>query len=159
MTLDVPAAGTYERQLLDRLLIDLSWNSSRLEGNTYSLLETRRLLELGVSADGRSAFEAQMILNHRWAIEFLAAGPDAPELNRHTVLSLHALLSDNLLPDPAAGGRLRTTMIGIGQSVYEPLAAPPVMAECFTTLLQKAVAISHPAASFEAARSPGAPTC
>jgi len=49
---DLPA-GTYLRQVLDRLLIDLSWNSSRLEGNTYSRLETERLLERGESAEGR----------------------------------------------------------------------------------------------------------
>lgn len=57
---------------MDRLLIDLSWNSSRLEGNTYSLLETQRLLELGESASGRKAEETQMLLNHKAAIELLA---------------------------------------------------------------------------------------
>jgi Fic family protein len=53
------------------LLIDLSWNSSRLEGNTYLLLETERLLELGEAAEGKEAQEAQMILNHKAAIELL----------------------------------------------------------------------------------------
>ena len=52
---EVLPAGTYVRRVYSRLLIDLSWNSSRLEGNTYSLLETERLLELGESAQGRSA--------------------------------------------------------------------------------------------------------
>jgi Fic family protein len=61
-------AGTYVQQIFNRLLIDLSWNSSRLEGNTYSLLETERLLELGESAEGKGAMEAQMILNHKAAI-------------------------------------------------------------------------------------------
>ena len=68
---DLPA-GTYIRQIMDRLLIDLSWNSSRLEGNTYSLLETQRLLALGVNAVGKAAEETQMILNHKAAIEMLA---------------------------------------------------------------------------------------
>ena len=69
-------AGTYARQILNRLLIDLSWNSSRLEGNIYSLLDTRRLIEFGEEADGRERLEGQMILNHKDAIEFLvgAAG-------------------------------------------------------------------------------------
>ena len=40
-------AGTYAKQILNRLLIDLSWNSSRLEGNTYSLLDTKRLIDFG----------------------------------------------------------------------------------------------------------------
>ena len=58
------APGTYIRQILDRLLIDLSWASSRLEGNTYSLLETERLITLGETAPGKTPFETQMILNH-----------------------------------------------------------------------------------------------
>ena len=64
-------AGTYARRIYSGLLIDLSWNSSRLEGNTYSLLETERLLELGEAAEGKGAQEAQMILNHKAAIELL----------------------------------------------------------------------------------------
>jgi hypothetical protein len=64
-------AGTYARQIFSRLLIDLSWNSSRLEGNTYSLLDTERLLALGEAAEGKDALEAQMILNHKEAIELL----------------------------------------------------------------------------------------
>ena len=50
---------------LNRLLIDLSWSSSRLEGNTYSLLDTRELLEHGTVAAGKDAKETQMILNHK----------------------------------------------------------------------------------------------
>ena len=53
-----------------RILIDLSWNSSRLEGNTYSLLETERLLELSEAAKGKDLRETQMIVNHKAAIEF-----------------------------------------------------------------------------------------
>ena len=66
------AAGTYIRQILDRLLIDLSWASSRLEGNTYSLLETERLIAFGEAAPGKTPFETQMVLNHKAAIEFLS---------------------------------------------------------------------------------------
>ena len=51
-------AGTYAKQILNRLLIDLAWNSSRLEGNTYSLLDTKRLIELGEEAEGRAHLEA-----------------------------------------------------------------------------------------------------
>ncbi len=64
-------AGTYAKLIFNRLLIDLAWNSSRLEGNTYSLLDTRRLIEFGEEANGRDHIEAQMILNHKDAIEFL----------------------------------------------------------------------------------------
>ena len=69
-------AGTYVKQILNRLLIDLAWNSSRLEGNTYSLLDTKRLIELGEEAEGRAHLEAQMILNHKDAIEFLVSNAD-----------------------------------------------------------------------------------
>ena len=85
-------AGTYARTILVRLLVDLSWNSSRLEGNTYSLLETERLLELGEVAEGKDARETQMILNHKAAIELLADSADDIGFNRYTILSLHALL-------------------------------------------------------------------
>jgi hypothetical protein len=97
-------AGTYARTIYSRLLIDLSWNSSRLEGNTYSLLETERLLELGEAAEGKDALEAQMILNHKAAIELLVDQADEIGFNRYTILNLHALLADNLLPThrPAA---------------------------------------------------------
>jgi hypothetical protein len=61
--LEAAVAGTYAKQILHRLLIDLAWNSSRLEGNTYSLLDTRRLLDFGEAAEGHHQREAQMILN------------------------------------------------------------------------------------------------
>jgi Fic family protein len=60
-------------------LIDLSWNSSRLEGNTYSLLETERLLEQGETAEGKDAMETQMVLNHKAAIELLVEQADEDE--------------------------------------------------------------------------------
>jgi hypothetical protein len=68
---DERPAGTYARHIFDRLLIDLSWNSSRLEGNTYSLLETERLLGLGEIVEGKDARDTQMILNHKAAINLL----------------------------------------------------------------------------------------
>jgi Fic family protein len=93
---DEPPAGTHARQIIDRLLIDLSWNSSRLEGNTYSLLETERLLELGKSAEGKTARDSQMILNHKGAIELLVNNAEQIGFNRYTILNLHALLADKL---------------------------------------------------------------
>lgn len=69
-------AGTYARQIMDRLLVDLSWASSRLEGNTYSRLDTQNLIEFGRYAVGKDRLEAQMILNHKAAIEMLANQAD-----------------------------------------------------------------------------------
>jgi len=140
---DLPA-GTYARQILNRLLIDLSWNSSRLEGNTYSLLETERLLELGEAAAGKYAFEAQMILNHKSAIELLVEHSDDIGFNRFTILNLHALLSDNLLADAQACGRLRTISVGIDGTVFHPLDVPQLIEECFQQILDTASSILDP---------------
>jgi hypothetical protein len=137
-------AGTYARRIYDRLLIDLSWNSSRLEGNTYSLLETERLLELGEAAEGKDAREAQMILNHKAAIEMLVGQADEIGFNRYTILNLHALLADNLLADPQAGGRLRRIAVAIEGTVYHPPEVPQLIDECFQQILDSAAAIADP---------------
>lgn len=136
-------AGTYVRQIYDRLLIDLSWNSSRLEGNTYSLLETERLLALGESADGKHAREAQMILNHKAAIELLVEQAGEVGFTRYTLLNLHALLSDNLL-EPRACGCLREIAVGIDGTVFHPLEVPQLIDECFQQILDTAAAINDP---------------
>ncbi len=140
---DLPA-GTYLRQVLDRLLIDLSWNSSRLEGNTYSLLETERLLELGENAEGKNAQETQMLLNHKAAIEMLANQAGEIGFNRYTICNLHALLSDNLLAESAAGGRIRSRPVGISGTVFHPLEVPQRVEECLDLILEKAEAIRDP---------------
>jgi len=137
-------AGTYARTIYSRLLIDLSWNSSRLEGNTYSLLETERLLELGEAAEGKDALEAQMILNHKAAIELLVDQADEIDFNRYSILNLHALLAENLLADPQAGGRLRRIPVSIAGTVYHPLEVPQLIEECFETVLDTAAAIVDP---------------
>lgn len=136
-------AGTYARQIFNRLLIDLSWNSSRLEGNTYSLLETERLLESGEATTGKDQRETQMILNHKAAIEFLVESAVDLEINRYTILNLHALLSDNLIHDQACGS-LRTISVAIGGSVYLPLAVPQLITECFQQIIDTAAAIKNP---------------
>jgi hypothetical protein len=137
-------AGTYAKQILNRLLIDLSWNSSRLEGNTYSLLDTKRLINLGEEAEGKERLEAQMILNHKDAIEFLVGTADEIGFNRYTVLNLHALLANNLLADPDAAGRLRHIGVGIERSVFHPLEVPQLIEECFDQILATAAAIADP---------------
>ena len=137
-------AGTHARHIFNRLLIDLSWNSSRLEGNTYSLLETERLLALGESSAGKEASEAQMILNHKAAIELLVDHAAEIGFNRYTICNLHALLAENLLADPQAGGRLRAIAVDIGGTVFHPLEGPQVIEECFDQILATATAIADP---------------
>jgi Fic family protein len=140
----VRPAGTYARRFLNRLLIDLSWNSSRLEGNTYSILETKRLIELGESAAGRDAAEAQMILNHKAAIEYIVEYAAEEKIGSHEVCSIHALLSENLLGDPADSGRIREFAVGVSGSTYLPLENPHVLKECFQIFIEKLNDIEDP---------------
>ena len=137
-------AGTYARDILNRLMIDLSWSSSRLEGNTYSRLDTQNLIEFGHAAEGKDQREAQMILNHKAAIEMLVR--DAAEIgfDPFTFFNLHALLSENLLMDADASGRLRKTVAQIGGSVFYPLAVPQQIEECFRLILGQANTIRDP---------------
>lgn len=137
-------AGTFARDILNRLLIDLSWASSKLEGNTYSQLDTERLIELGQSAEGKNALETQMILNHKQAIEFLVLGSESTGIDRETLIALHAFLSNGLMADPATVGRVRQRAVGIGGSVYLPLAQPQVLDEVFGIVVQMAAEITDP---------------
>jgi Fic family protein len=137
-------AGAYAKEILSRLLIDLSWNSSRLDSNAYSLLDTERLIAHSVPAENKSAMEAQMILNHKDAIEFIVLRGEDIGFNRYTILNLHALLSNNLLPDPAAAGTLRTIAISIQRSVFTPLAGSQQIENLFKVMLEKAKLIKDP---------------
>ena len=142
-------AGTYAKHIMNRLLIDLSWNSSRLEGNTYSLLDSRRLIDFGQIASGHKPLEAQMSLNHKDAIEFLINSAEDISFNRYTLLNLHALLANNLLPDPQSAGRLRHIPIGIEQSAFLPLEVPQLITAYFDQILATATAIKDPFEQWE----------
>lgn len=137
-------AGTFARDIMNRLLIDLSWASSRLEGNTYTRLDTERLIELGQAAEGKDALETQMILNHKAAIEYLVREVDRVGVNGETVIALHALLSDGLLQDPQAGGRVRNRAVEIGGSVYLPIAMPQRLEELFGIVIAMAAEVGDP---------------
>lgn len=137
-------AGTYSRAILNRLLIDLSWASSHLEGNTYSRLDTRELIEHGKVARGKATIETQMILNHKTAIELLIDNIDSAEFNRYTLMNLHSTLAENLLPNPADEGRIRQHAVEIGQSVYHPLSTPQQIEDALELLLGKSNQIRAP---------------
>ncbi len=138
------AAGTYARQICQRLLIDLSYNSSRLEGNTYSLLDTQKLVEKGITAEGKVDEETVMIMNHKEAILFLVENAQVMELSSLTIRNLHHLLSQDLLANPAACGNIRTIEVDIGQSSYRPLNNPHQLKELFELILFKARKIEDP---------------
>lgn len=138
------AAGTYAQQICQRLLIDLSYNSSRLEGNTYSHLDTQRLVEEGISAEGKVHEETVMIMNHKEAILFLVENAQDMVLGSLAIRNLHHLLSQDLLANPQACGNIRTLEVNIGQSTYQPLGNPHVLRELFELVLQKARKIKNP---------------
>ncbi len=138
------AAGTYARQICQRLLIDLSYNSSRLEGNTYSRLDTQKLVEEGISAEGKVHEETVMIMNHKETILFLVENAQNIELNSLTIRNLHHLLSQDLLANPEACGNIRTLEVDIGQSTYKPLSNSHILKELFELILQKAKKIKDP---------------
>jgi fido (protein-threonine AMPylation protein) len=137
-------AGTFARDILNRLLIDLSWASSQLEGNTYSRLDTERLIAFGQAAEGKDALETQMILNHKQAIEYLVLSPDNARVQTDTLIALHAFLSDGLMADPTAVGRVRRRAVEIGGSVYLPLALPQRLEELLGIVVQMAAEIADP---------------
>ena len=137
-------AGTHARRTLERLLVDLSWASSRMEGNTYDILETERLIHFGEEASGKDRKEAVMILNHKEAIQYVVDHLSDTTISRMDLFSIHALLADGLLIDPAMAGRLRQMPVGISESSYRPLDDAFAIEEEFGILIEKAEAIADP---------------
>lgn len=130
--------------VLERLAIDLSWASSRLEGNTYTLLDTQRLLVEGQAASGHSAQETRMILNHKAALDHLRQHVDDFGPNPRDIFELHSLLASGLLGDDADAGRIRRGLIEISRSAYLPIAPPQQLDEQLQAILEKARAIEDP---------------
>ncbi len=137
------AAGTYAKDILQKLLIDLSYNSSRLEGNTYSILDTQRLLEAGVEADDKHTEETTMILNHKEAIIFLVQSAAEIDLSSFIVKNIHAALSQDLINSNACG-RVRGIEVNIGMSSYTPLDNSHQLEEQLEFVLRKARKIEDP---------------
>ncbi|MEQ1644145.1 MAG: Fic family protein, partial [Pyrinomonadaceae bacterium] len=106
--------------------------------------ETKRLIELGETATGKEVSEAQMILNHKAAIEYIVESVGDDGITSHEIRSVHALLSENLLGDPAASGRLRSIIVEIGGSTYVPLENPQLIRECFDIFIEKMNGIEDP---------------
>ena len=103
---------------MERLGIDLSWKSSQIEGNTYSLLETERLLKEKQTADGKTKEEAIMLLNHKDALDFIVAHPDYLEkLTISHIEDIHSLL----IKDLGIDRNIRTHRVGITGTNYRPI--------------------------------------
>lgn len=107
----------YKKEL-ERLAIDLSWKSSQIEGNTYSLLETERLLKDKETASGKTKEEAIMLLNHKDSIDFIIGNPDyLTPMSISKIEDIHGLL----IKDLAIDRNLRKRRVGISGTNYRPL--------------------------------------
>lgn len=136
-------ARTYIKKIYDRLLIDLSFNSARLEGNTYTLADTERLLLQGAAAPGKLDAERIMILNHKEAIAYLVQHVDTLQADETTIRTLHYLLADSLVAAGAAG-QIRDESIRVSGTTYAPLEGRERLTRLLLGLLQKARAIADP---------------
>lgn len=106
------------RKEMERLGVDLSWKSSQIEGNTYSLLETERLLKDKQTASGKTKEEAIMLLNHKDALDFVLDVPDyLKELSVHRIEDIHSILTKELGVDR----NIRHRRVGITGTNYRPL--------------------------------------
>lgn len=109
---------TLKRKEMERLGIDLSWKSSQIEGNTYSLLETERLLRERKTANGKTKEEAIMLLNHKDALDFVVANPDyLKTLTVSRIEDVHSLL----IKDLGVDRNIRSRRVGITGTNYRPL--------------------------------------
>ncbi len=127
------ASPTIIKKELERFVIELSWKSSKIEGNTYSLLDTELLLKEGIAATGRSPQETSMVLNHKRAFDFaLTNRAEFRSPNQKVIRELHSLLVDNL----GVSTGLRSRLIGITGSVYRPIQIPSQIQEALDNLLK-----------------------
>ncbi len=135
-------AGTYAHQIFNRLLIDLSYNSSRLEGNTYSLIDTQRLLLEGASAEGKLEEEKIMILNHKEAIRYMVDNASKLGVSEQTICTLHYLLSDGLI-EARYSGKIRDHGVRIGGSTYMPFEDKKQLQIRFERIIEKGALIEN----------------
>lgn len=124
---------TLQKKELERFIIELSWKSSKIEGNTYSLLDTERLLKEGIEASGHSKEEAIMIINHKKAFKYILGNTKKfLKLSKLLISDLHRLLIEDL--EITYG--LRTKPVGITGTLYRPLSIPIQIEEALVSLCQ-----------------------
>jgi len=136
-------AGTYARKIFNHLLINLSYNSARLEGNTYTFADTEKLLLEGKTAPDKLDMETVMLLNHKEAIRFLVDDINRMEINIDNIRSLHYLLADGLIQAEEAG-QIRDTGVRISLSTYIPLEGKQQLTTQLNHIVSKARQIQEP---------------
>jgi Fic family protein len=135
-------AGTVARKVLEQLLIDLSWYSSRLEGNRVSLLDTKALFEHGRGDTNNP--DITMLLNHKQAIEFMVDAVPEQGITVPVVRNLHAILTQGLLSDPLAAGAIRRRIVTIEGSVYQPTQVSVLLEQILEQIINRARLIRNP---------------
>ena len=135
--------STYSRAIAERFLIDLSWASSNLEGNTYDHLSTEILIKYGQGASGRNRLETAMILNHKLAISAMIDGIEEAFPDEGTVCRRHVLMMRDLL-DPADLGTVRRIAAWISATSYRPSSDHVTLAFGLGDLLDKARQVKNP---------------
>lgn len=145
-------AGLPKRQVFN-FLVNLTFASSKLEGNTYTEIDTATLLEDSIPSATNSAEETKMILNHKHAFDLLI---HAQRLDRDLVLQMHSRLADNCgvessvhFLEPEFLGKVRTyDEVTIGNTRYHPMVdtpgKTPTVSNHLDTIIQNAVKIANP---------------
>jgi predicted transcriptional regulator len=125
------ASPVAEKKELERLVIELSWKSSRIEGNTYTLLDTEKLLIDGIEAPGHAKEEAVMIINHKRAFEYIREYKTTfKAIDRKKIEDVHALLTDGMGVEKG----VRNSLVGIVGTRYRPLDTKQQIEEAIAAL-------------------------
>ncbi|MCO5413496.1 Fic family protein [Ralstonia mojiangensis] len=133
--------GTYARKVFVQMVVDLAWNSSRLEGNQYS---RRAVKELFKGGDTPFDVDAVMLLNHKVAIEFLVEDVPREGLSAYVVRNLHAALMQDLLADSRSLGTIRKTQVSITDTRYVPIQSHGLLEQLLDSVIAKACRIRNP---------------
>ena len=135
---------------MSKFLCGLPFGSSALEGNSYSMLDTVQLIEAGLFKEGASPKETQMILNHHDAVRYLIDNIHSPPqkgdvgVSVSEIRTLHSLLSNGLLSDPAMSGRARNSHVSIADCSYTPLDIREALEGCMSQIMKTCAKIEDP---------------
>lgn len=132
------------RRVMNSLLIDLAYASSRLEDVRITWLDTKSLVELGERPEGLSEKEYRIVINHKDAIQYICDHRGDIDISRRTLLEVHAMLSRGLLGNPSDEGRLRLAPVHFTESAYRPISIPQQLDEETRAFCDKAEAIKDP---------------
>lgn len=137
----ISISDTIRRKEIERLVIELAWKSSKIEGNTYTLLDTEKLLMENIPAEGHDPDEARMILNHKDAFSYVHENTALfKTLSRADIEDVHTLL----VKDLGVGKGLRSKGVGVRGSVYRPLDTSYQIGEAVEALCEAVNKLASP---------------